>query len=461
MSRANYEDPFNLSDGRVYPRLSVKFGQLEVGSAVIGAKFTNSINSIAEAEFTLDLRSALVERVDFSSTVTISQVSGLVERPVFMGSVMRAVPQGSGIEISCSAMPSFSERKMRPTATRGIPGVEMIYTLARGAGLRDDQIKVEGPHGVSSLPIEVFEIICPVSGMEIDSPFKSGRVTFHPIDNIAASIPAFESSPLRADFLSTQAFGVVYVTSNLLISAESEGIKEIELALSWITVRTRYSLPSLPGGSTPEWVRGNSLTAPKREALVSVRGVRTNRSWLRDPDFSIIPVTLTSAATQQAAAEPVLPDSTPQNIQQALLACSRAAQGVDSITRITAIWEAIEFYVGKTEVPNIFSKAEMRKIRRSIPKFGEQAKDNRIEQAVAGLNNPPLFVRLLHRLAVDGVPIGRDEIDLLSQLRRVRNLVVHGRAAVPPGDDEVAQGVAIVSRILVHSVARSSQRKDQ
>jgi hypothetical protein len=138
--------------------------------------------------------------------------------------------------------------------------------------------------------------------------------------------------------------------------------------------------------------------------------------------------------------------------RQALVACARAANETDPISRITALWEAIEFYVSDTSVPDMFSKEELKRVKKALPKDLEQDKRQRMMNVFGALNNPPLFTRLRRRLAVDAVSITQDELDLLRRLRDVRNDVAHGRPVDPPTIDDITHGVGIVARMLVHSV---------
>lgn len=63
------------------------------------------------------------------------------------------------------------------------------------------------------------------------------------------------------------------------------------------------------------------------------------------------------------------------------------------------------------------------------------------------------MARLRHLLESDGLPCSEAEIDLLVQLRRIRNDAAHGRQAEPPAPEVLDQAAAIASRLVVSKLA--------
>ncbi|GAA3663432.1 hypothetical protein GCM10022420_047850 [Streptomyces iranensis] len=442
----NYRNLFPLGDGA--RREIVCFGSVDVSHAVFSLAVRGKLNDITEAKLSINSRSSIVSRMDLSSQVTVERVQGEYSQIIFAGFVVEATAEAGSIEITCSARPEFAERRVAPMATADMPAIEMIYTLARGGGLNDQQIEIQD---VQTLPSEVFEVICPVNGIEVDRPIRLGSVTISPNGSLElSSLPNLNG--LEREFIEAKAYAVTYIESTLALVAEEKAIQEFDLTLSWLIVRSRYSVPPLPDGSTGSWDRKSLFVEPHRGRLVYVRGIRSHRRWLRVPEQGPHLTILEPSTRHIGVTRPPIPRDLPRNVVQAILACARAARGDDGISRITALWESVEFYVGKTPVPDLFSKGDKRAIRRSIAKFDDPLKTTRIENLLADINNPPLFVRFRRRVALDGAPVSQSDVDLLSKLRKVRNDVVHGRSPREPERHEVDQGVAIVSRILVHTV---------
>src|SRR3989442_1524534 len=62
-------------------------------------------------------------------------------------------------------------------ATRAVPAAELVYMLARSAGLRDEQINIQG---FPEPPRETFEIVVPIDGVTVDEPGDFAGVRFLP-----------------------------------------------------------------------------------------------------------------------------------------------------------------------------------------------------------------------------------------------------------------------------------------
>lgn len=441
-----YENPFPLGAASRYE--ITRFGSVDISSAVDSIVVSAKMNAMMEARVRLNARSAVIPRIDFTSEVFIEQFQGGQSRRVFTGFVVEAKPVEKYIEVVCQSFPELLERKISRTATAGMPNIEMLYALMRGGGLADDQISISG---LEALPTEVFEIVCPVDGVIAGDMAKIGPVSILRRQDIKLEgIPGAEN--FVEDFKRHSTYAVAFSTDSLTLVAEEKGLLAIDLALSWLTVRSRYSIAPLPDGSSAGWSRDSVLVSPRRGDVVLVRGLRSKRRWLRVPEQTSKLTDLDLAVKHTSFMLPGMARSLPLNLRQAIISCARAAQGKDNIDRVTALWEAVEFYVGKTSVPALFSRAERRAIRRAIPGFGDAAKDARLEMLLGDLNNPPLFVKFRRKIAVDAAPVSQPDIDLLSKLRKIRNDVVHGRSPDQPKTHEVNQGVAIVARILVYAI---------
>ncbi|WP_141743605.1 hypothetical protein [Streptomyces abyssalis] len=332
----------------------------------------------------------------------------------------------------------------------------MIYTLARGGGLRDDQIRVQG---IEDLGSEVFEIVCPIRGIEVQDPIRIGSVTIASESAVElTSIPDPEG--FASEFRGFQAYAVAYVTDRLMLSAEKVGIQEIDLCLSWLTVRSRYSVPPLPDGTLHSWDRASMFVSPSRGRFVYLRGLSTHRRWLRIPKQEVNLGNLELAQKHAGLTKPSLFRAAPMNIRQAIVSCARAAKGIDDLDRVLALWEAIEFYVGDTSVPRLFSKSEMKAIRKAMPKLDNDEKSSRLGILLGDLNSPPLIVKFRRRVAIDGAPVSQSDVDLFVKLRKIRNDAVHGRSLSEPESSEVSQAVAVLSRILVFRMHALGQQNE-
>lgn len=449
-SQGPVTDPFGLSSAPLGPRWIVQIGGADVSSALIDGELTAQMRAIPTAKLVFDGRAALLSAIDFASDVTITQSTEHGIEPRFSGQIIAAKRSGKHVEVTCSSAPGFIEREVGSTAHTGC-NLDLIYMLAREGGFTDSAINMEG---LDRPTLEIFEVAIPVDGVATRATQTTGDVTFVHMDNYAMP-NAFVDLPLSKQFRQASTCAVTYVTAARVYDAEQEGRQRVDLALAWLTVQSRYSLAVMPSGqATQKWSRDSILIRPKALSVVTIRGLRTGRSWIRELGDFTKRTDLTITLGQVGLGNLPSKSTLPAGLRQAVLASARAATQGDPMARVTAIWEAIEFYVGATKVPEMFTRQALREIRKSLPVGLPERKASRLRELIGNLNNPPLLVRLRHRIALDGVPISADEYALLVALRSVRNGVAHGREVEPPTDEELMRGVAVVCRMIVHAVCR-------
>lgn len=431
-------------------RFSVRFGEVEAGPALRGANMSSAMNQMPNAEVTIDL-ARLGAPVDYLSGMSIAALEGDRAFPRFVGSVVSAEPKRDGtdeVAVEAVGAAALSERQIMGMAVRGVPPFELVYVVARSAGLREEQLNIDG---VARLPRESFEVLAPVDNVVVDHATEFAGVRFLPRDACARALAALEVDNDLRDAYAAPAYALALVTASRCLDAEERGLALIDLAVAWLIVRLRYGLAVLPDGQPLPFQRNESLASPARRDIVFVRGLATTRQWLRRPRTIAAPRSV-DLTPSNPRLDPNLSRLSLQE-RQAMLALARAAHEVDPIGRVQALFEAIEFYVGDIKVDKLFSKCDRKGILRALPRLmAEQSR--RIEQLVGDLNNAPLRTRLMRALDIDGVLVTAPEIELLWRLRDLRNDVVHGRRSDLPVTEDVEYGVSIVSRMLVYRVAR-------
>jgi hypothetical protein len=438
-------------------RFSVRFGDVEAGPALRGANMSNAMNQMPNAEITIDL-ARLGTPVDYLAGLSIAAVEGDRAYPRFLGSVVSAEPKEdrtNEVEIEAVGAAALSEQQMMGMAARGVPSFELVYVVARSAGLREEQLSIEG---IEQLPRESFEVVAPIDNVIVNQVAEFAGVHFLPRELGARSLAALEVDDDLSDSYAAPTYALALVTANRCFDAEEHGLAMLDLALAWLTVRLRYGLAVLPAGQPLPFQRSESLANPSRRDIVFVRGLTTTRQWIRRPRTVAAPRS-TDLTPADLRLDPRLPRVSLQE-QQAILALARAASEVDPLGRVQALFEAIEFYVGDVKADKLFSKSDRKRILRAIPPLRED-QSRRIDQLVGDINNAPLRTRLMRTLDIDEVPVAAAEIKLLWRLRELRNDVVHGRRSELPVTEDVEYGVSIVSRMLVHRVARLLAERGQ
>lgn len=444
-------DAFGLLAGR--RRMSILFGAVEAGPALVRANMTSALNQVPDADVVIDLK-RLPAPVDYFAGLRVLAIDGERTIPRFAGAVVSAAPTTEGVSVSALGAVSLVERMTGVTVTRAVPTAELFHLLARSGGLREEQLNVEG---LESLPRETFEVLAPIDGLtvEVATDFANVRILPRPVGLRALS--ALEiTDELRAQF-DAPAYALALVTSQRMYDAEEEGLAAIDLALAWLTVRLRYGLAELPDGSALAFSREQSLTHVVRRDLVAVRGLGSTRQWLRQPTA----LTRQGSLSLDRADVRLAGGLRPLTLQerQALLALTRATSETDLLARVHALWEAIEFYATEATVPVMFSKPEVKAIRAALPDSLSDKQLARAKERIGQFNEPSLMVRLRALLDDEGVPISDAELELLLALRKLRNDVVHGRASVLPAAEDVEYAISIVARMLVHRIDRHGARQ--
>jgi hypothetical protein len=224
--------------------------------------------------------------------------------------------------------------------------------------------------------------------------------------------------------------------------------------LAWIAVGLRYGLTHWPDGTARPFDRTSFRALPQRRDLVWVRGLINGRQWIRSTGPTASRPRLD--VRLQHLGEP--PQGLSVQDRQAIESLRRAAAASNPIQAITALWDAIEFYVAGTSGPRPFADAELKALREAVPKDLPPALRSRAVDSINRLNQLPLLSRLRAAVDADGVPTDDDEWSLLQRLRRSRNALVHGAGVESVSSQrEILRGVAFVARLLVFRAHRVSE----
>lgn len=439
-------DPWGLLETRPAPR--VRFGFTDTPLALRGGSISTGLDQIEGATLNLNPRLLPADPVDYVAPLEVRSARD-EHRVLFSGHVADATEGERGlIDISAFGASGLTERIVGTFAQGGLSAPESTYLIARAAGLRDNQLVIEG---LDEIEVEVFEVVAPIHGVSVEGPTKLGSVTVFPPDLVLSTIEALGFEPER-DLTEGSAFALSLQTDRLGYLAERQGLRDIDVALGWLTTRLRYGLALLPDGSPQHYRRESARALPRRGELVWVRGLASGRRWLRSADLEVRAAEYDLAADDPLLEQDLEPLASADRL--AVQACRRAAAEGEPIARLQAIWEAVEFMVAKVRAPRRFADGDIKAIKRSLPRELPEDLRRRAQQAISDLNQVPLMARLRELVEEQGLPCSEAELDLLAELRRTRNDAAHGRAAEPPDADVIDQAVAVVSRLMITKLWR-------
>jgi hypothetical protein len=426
-----------------YRPMRVKFGETEVTLAMRGGSVRQGMSSRGEIQLVLEPSALPADPVDYLARLEArSGREGGSKQFVGHASRVGVRPDGR-IEVEAHGAQVLTETSPGQFVHLDMQSADVIYAIARSAGLGDDELFIPA---LGDLAHETFEIIAPVQGVTVTVPRPLAGVTLLPRDDVLRRLVEMGFDELDA-VADASAFALGLRTARLAYEAEQAGLRQIDLALDWLAARLRHAVATFPDGELQTFDRGERRAVPRRGDLVVIRGLLTGRRWLRSALPEIMRTTVPLADNDPLLDR--LPGDLRPSERLALAACHRAVAETDALERVQAIWEAVEFIVAGVQVPRRWSHGDLRAIHDALPEDLPQALLTRAREAIAALNQVPLMARLRHLIEQEGLPCSDAEMDLLASLRRVRNDAGHGRETRAPSQDELDHATAVICRLAV------------
>jgi hypothetical protein len=352
-------DPYGLVDSASDIRPIVFFGDVDVSSAMLGIQTKNAVNTMASANVQFDALAPVLADVDFTSEVTIARGDRDAGR-VFTGYAVEAIVEDGFLKVECQGYPALHDPPSGARISR-TSAVDNIHTILREAGLPDSRLQLAG---LDQLPIEVFEAVIPIDGLILSTRVALGEVVLLPNgsaeEHVLGLIDA-PDNPLVGEFQAGRAFAVTYVTAARMYEAERAAIGRVDVAIAWANVRLRFAGAVTPAGELVDWNRARSKQLASRSDLIALRGMLTNRCSLHKMAAPAV-TELALTSEQNVSGQGLASDA---GLRGAIRAAARAISSPDPLTKITAISECLEFYVGSTDASFGFTKAERRALAKA------------------------------------------------------------------------------------------------
>lgn len=445
MKRKPVDDPLGMLDTQ-RPRV-VSLGSADLSNALRGGRIHQALDSRGEVELTLEIAALPPEPVDYLAPLTYrSQGSGV--RANFVGHVRHAEADGTRIHLKAFGASLLTEHTASIFTAFAVPHFELVYVMARAAGMSDEDLVIGG---LDELEPEIFEVIAPLRGVAVDAPQAFAGLTFLPADDVTPRLAA-QGFDQHLDEMRASAFAISLQTATLGYAAEQAGVRDIDAALDWLAARLQHGLAVLPDGTAQTFDRVQRLARPQRGELIVIRGLKSGRRWVR----SASPEGLGSRVALNSA-DPLL-DITTHSLNDterlALAGVRRATLEREPLARVQALWEAIECLVAGAKAPRQWDRAQLRAIKNSIPGDLPAALRVRAEKAIDDLNQSPLMARFRNLVEREDLPVSDAEIALLQAVRKVRNDAVHGRPATAPPPAQLDYATAVVGRLVIERLSR-------
>lgn len=433
----------------------VTIGNTDITKAVADFSYTQKLNAMTVGTVKLRSKELLeLPPLNYAAEMCLSKSQESGDKLLFRGNITSVVSRFNEIDMDVATGIDLLEETLVQMAVAHIDHRELAWSLARGAGLDEEHIKIPG---FQKGPIEPFELLVPIHGIELskDVSFSEFELTSDPkVVDIANTISKDKSAEILTEFAQAGLWLRLIVRATTIYDAEIEGIKQIDVFLSRLTSRIQLSLSRL-GDYQGNWNRNRLFGTPMRGDAVLVRGLTTKRRWLRKPfggNASIIDV-----AKLPDVDFPPLAHELPLYLTEAFLAWQRSVHANHPLAAITAIWDAIEFYSSQIKIAADFTKAETKQIRKDAVQSLDEKDDkkrSRVADVLNMLNQASLIMKFGLAMKEDGITLSDEEMNVLKKLRETRNNFVHGKEVTIPTDTEMLLARTVVNRILVARVFR-------
>jgi hypothetical protein len=371
------------------------------------------------------------------------------DEDVMHGRIVEAQPEDGGVALSVRGATMLSESLLSPMVVQQIDAREVVYLVAREAGFEPEDIDIQGL--ADAVAFEPLWVIAPFRGLSIRETVKVGVVELVPGDDGRQMMLRFNPR-LEAQFADplkkVGAFARVAVPAKYMCEAEREGLDLIDDTMAWLTARLHYSWSHAPNGQLEPYERAATLTVVERlpgVAVFAVEGV--GRRWWRDTTVAQ-PTGDVELPPESRWLTPAMPTQVPLGDRQALLALHRAITARDPVQRVTALWEAIEFYLEDRGPTPEFTAEEIAAAIERATEGMTEGKANRVGNVLRQwLNSWSPQARLQNVLADEGIPFTGEDMRRVRNLRKARNRALHGAESVAR-QDEIDQAIALMSRAI-------------
>lgn len=437
----------------------VAFGDTEISEGIIHAHTKHGVDITGSARIVMENDVFSEHIVDFTAEARIYAIRDKQQSIIFTGVVDEVIPGPFSTEIKfITTNTILNEIRMGGLGIGGqIHGPEVLWSILRAAGVPENRISVEG---FERRPLEVFEVASAVDGVKLSTAISMGSVRIVPASLVSQLADGLGPDELLERYRDASCWALTLTTATTLFDAESEGLKAIDLALAWLTVRTQYTSATLHKNQPRRYHRSWTRSHVSRRDIVAVRGLATGRRWLRAPaDLPNRPI-LQLEDIEDLLSIP-LPIKLSQELSASISAWRRALDDPSLLSSVVALWESIEFYVAGVYSDELFDKHQRSAIRARALNGLEGAQRERVEHVLAMLNQLPLMARLRLAIKADHVPITEAEIALLARVRKIRNGLVHGRSSEERREEDVKYAIALVNRMLVCRVRRLTGSSDK
>jgi len=368
---------------------------------------------------------------------------------VFAGNIVSIKGEPNNqVSISLVLGVELTETGIASLTIAGIEHQEAFYSMARMAGFPPDKLHI---HGLNSSTKEMTAFI-PFKGLLIEEDETIGSVQFLSRKSLLERLPKTVESEKWNGLLDADGWISFHCRVPHFFEAENVAIEKADIFLAAYSGLLQYGY-SVFDGHFIEWERTREAINLKRQNHILLVVPATGAVWLRDLS-PYKPSQTKLRPTISIDIEAVIGAS--ENFYLPLLIWNRFRDSEDYYVVTIGLWQIIELLSSGIRSSIQFTDEQLSDLSsRAVANLTEEEKPP-ILAAIKRLNERPLMEKFQKHLENIHLTLSKEERELLSKFRTIRNKIEHGTKPTEPSLQEIKRVKALINRIVLVSLKQAT-----
>jgi len=430
-------------------------GEIEVifGSVLLICRdyqITNRINNVSVATLRFNKSDFLgLGAINYLDDVIINSVRS--KKRVFAGNIVSIKDEPNNqVLISLVLGVELTEIGITALIVANIEHQEVVYSMTRMAGFPKDKLHI---HGLNSSDKEMTAFI-PFKGLLIEEDETIDDIQFLSRKSLLEKLPKTVESERWNGLLDADGWISFHCKAPHFFEAENLAIEKADVFLAAYSGLLQYGY-SVFDGDFIEWERTRETINLKRQNHILLVVPTNGAVWLRDLS-PYKPSQTTLQPTISIDIEAVIRAS--ENFYLPLLIWNRFRDSEDYHVVAIGVSQIIELLSSGIKSSIEFTDEQLRDLSsRAVANLTEEEKPP-ILAAINRLNERPLMEKFQKHLENIQLTPSKEERELLSKFRTIRNKIEHGTKPKEPSLQEIKRVKALINRIILTSLKQAKAK---
>jgi hypothetical protein len=430
-------------------------GEVEVifGSVTLLCRdyqISHRINNVSVATLRFNKSDFLwLGAINYFDDVIINSVRS--KQRVFAGNIVSIKEEPDNqITISLVLGVELTEIGISALTVANIEHQEAFYSMARMAGFPPDKLHI---HGLNSSAKEITAFI-PFKGLIIEEDETIDDVQFLNRNSLLEKLPKTIESEKWNGLLNADGWISFHCTAPHFFEAENLAIEKVDVFLAAYSGLLQYGYSQFDGHFI-EWERTRETINLKRQDHILLVVPTNGAIWLRDLS-PYKPSQTTARPTVSIDIEAIIGAS--ENFYLPLLIWNRFRDSDDYYVVTIGLWQIIELLASGIKSSTAFTDEQLQDLSaRAVANLTEEERPP-ILATIKRLNERPLMEKFHKHLDNIQLTLSKEERELLSKFRTIRNKIEHGTKPKEPSLQEIKRVKALINRIVLVSLKQADAK---